>query len=405
MSQPPPGDRQLVILGASGQIAAVARRLGCRLIHVQKPGSPLEQFIEPGSVRSTYYTADYTAESFPSFLEKVLRPLAPDAVVSVREDGLGPAALANARLGLAGTPPEVVETLRDKAKMRALLEGKAPHLTVRASIPTSREDAVDTFLAWGGRPAILKPRASSGSRGVLLVESVADLLAQGDPSGQVLEEHLPGQEYSAESFSVGGVHRIVAIVEKHTGPSFVELAHVVPAPSLDVSAVPVIQDQLTEFLDVVGLVDGPAHTEFKLVDGGIRIIESHNRIGGDGIPHLVRLVTGTDLQRWSMGWPLGLGGPGPQDRPAAAAAAIAFATAPEGVVQSVALPRLEFADATVEDVRSFVKPGDEVAALTSSSARVGSGSVSGADPSRVLAAARRLAAGIDVVCRPTGGRE
>ncbi|MET8233417.1 ATP-grasp domain-containing protein [Micromonospora sp. NPDC005298] len=401
MSQPPPGDRHLVVLGASGQIAAVARRLGCRLIHVQKPGSPLEQFIEPGSVRSTYYTADYTADSFPSFVEQVLRPLAPDAVVSVREDGLVPAALANARLGLAGTPLDVVETLRDKAKMRALLEGKAPHLTVRASVPASLEDAVDTFLSWGARPAILKPRASSGSRGVVLVESVADLLAQGDPSGQVLEEYLPGQEYSAESFSVDGVHRVVALVEKHVGPSFVELAHVVPPPSLGVPAA-VVQDQLIEFLDVVGLVDGPAHTEFKLTDGGIRIIESHNRVGGDGIPHLVRIVTGIDLQRWSLGWPLGLGGPGPQDRPAAAAAAIAFATAPQGTVESVALPTLEFADATVEDVRSFVRPGDKVGALTSSSARVGSASVSGADPSWVLTAARTAAEGIGVVSRPVG---
>ncbi|MEU4216679.1 ATP-grasp domain-containing protein [Actinoplanes sp. NPDC026623] len=339
-----------------------------------------------------------------SFVEQVLRPLAPDAVVSVREDGLVPAALANARLGLRGTPLEVVETLRDKARMRALLEGKAPHLTIRASTPASLDEAVDTFLNWGGRKAILKPRASSGSRGVVLIESVADLLAHGDPSGQMLEEYLPGQEYSAESFSVGGVHRIVALVEKHTGPSFVELAHVVPAPSLGTSAVPVIQEQLIEFLDVVGLADGPAHTEFKLIDGGIRIIESHNRVGGDGIPHLVRLVTGIDLQRWSIGWSLGLGEPDHQERPAAAAAAIAFATAPEGVVQSVALPSLEFPDATVEDVRSFVRPGDRVAALTSSSARVGSGSVSGADASRVLVAAQTLAAGIDVISRPAGGR-
>ena len=61
-------------------------------------------------------------------------------------------------------------------------------------------------------------------------------------------------------------------------------------------------------------------------------------------------------------------------------------------------------DATVEDVRSFVEPGDDVAAQTSSSARVGSASVSGADAARVLAAARTLAAGIDVVTRKAGAR-
>lgn len=398
----PVEDLQLVVLGATGNIAAVARQLGCRLIHVRKPGGSLDQFVEPNSVRSVYYTADYTADSFLSFAEQVLRPLQPDAVVSVREDGLVPAALASTHLGLAGTPLEVVEVLRDKARMRELLTDKAPHLTVRSAVPGSVGEAVDTFREWGGGPAVLKPRASSGSRGVVLVDSVDKLRAQGDPSGRLLEEYLPGQEYSAESFSVGGTHRIVALVEKHVGPSFIEMAHVVPAPSIGLSSTKVIHDQLAEFLDAVGLVDGPAHTEFKLTGGGLKIIESHNRIGGDGIPHLVRLVTGTDLQRWSLGWPLGLGAPDLRARPAAAAAAIAFASAPEGVVQSVALPSLTFLDATVEDVRSFVVPGDSVSPLTSSSARVGSGSASGVDASRVLAAARALAAGIDVRTRPAG---
>ncbi|NEA33577.1 ATP-grasp domain-containing protein [Streptomyces sp. SID13031] len=398
----PPEDLQLVVLGASKQLAAVARQLGCRLIHVQKPGSRLAAFIEPNPVRSTLYTVDYTAAALLGFVEQVLRPLQPDAVVSIREDGLIPAALANEHLGLVGTPLEVVETLRDKASMRALLELKAPHLTLRASVPASTAEAVAIFLGWGGGPAILKPRSGAGSQGVVLIESVDDLRAQGDPSGRLLEEYLPGQEYSAESFSVGGVHRIFAIVEKHIGPSFVELAHVVPAPSLDIASAPAVQGQLVEFLDVVGLVDGPAHTEFKLTGDGLKIIESHSRVGGDGIPHLVHLVTGTDLLRWSLGWPLGLGAPAPGASPAAGAAAIAFATAPEGVVESVVLPSLTFPDATAEEVRSFVKPGDSVAALTSSSARVGSGSASGADASCVLAAARALAEGIRIVTRPAG---
>ncbi|WP_200216696.1 ATP-grasp domain-containing protein [Micromonospora coerulea] len=399
----PPHDRQLVVLGTSGQTAALARQLGCRLIHVQQPGGAVEQYVEPNSLRSTYYTADYTADSFLDFVNQVLRPLRPDAVVSMREDGLVPAAVAGRHLGLVGTPPEVAETLRDKARMRELLELKAPHLTVRAAAPASVDQAVEVFSRWGGGAAILKPRASSGSRGVVLVESVDDLREQGDPARRILEEYLPGQEYSAESFSVDGTHQIVAIVEKHTTASFVEVAHVVPAPSLDISTNPVVRDQLIEFLDVVGLANGPAHTEFKLAPGGIKIIESHNRIGGDGIADLVRLTTGIDLLRWGLGWQVGLGGPDPRPRPAAAAAAVAFATAPEGVVESVALPELTFPDATVEAVCALVGVGDSVTALTSSSARVGSASASGADASRVLAAARTLAAGIQVVTRPVGG--
>ena len=63
------------------------------------------------------------------------------------------------------------------------------------------------------------------------------------------------------------------------------------------------------FLDAVGLVEGPAHTEIRLARNGPRIIESHNRNGGGRINELVRLTFGFDIKATAPGWACGLGEP------------------------------------------------------------------------------------------------
>jgi len=393
-----PGGRRprLVILGASTRIAAVARTLGCDIWHVQKPGSDVTRFVEARSLTSRLFSVDYTTPGFETFLDGVLGPLGPDAIVSVTESGLIPAALANERLGLPGTRLVVAETLRDKLLMRRLLDKTAPDLS--PAYAAADEVAARQVIAVHGR-AILKPRRGSGSRGVRLLTGLPDLDAAGDLDQAIVEEYLPGQEYSAETFSVGGRHRLVAVAEKQTDASFVETAHVVPAPSLSAGRLEAVAAAIGRFLDAVSLTDGPAHTEFKVCGDTVKIIESHNRIAGDGIPELVRLATGVDLKRWSLGWPVGLGAP--DDTPAVAgAAAIAFKTAPAGIVTDVGTPEAEDGPVRVEHIAVTVSPGDEVSELASSADRVGSVTTSGSDPSTTLATALRLADRMIVATRP-----
>ncbi len=377
------------MLGASANIAAVARGLGCEVILVQKPGRPVEPMVEKRKI-SHLYSVDFTAKSFPSFVDRVLRVLRVSAVVSVTEEGLLPAAVANEMLGLPGSPPAVVERLRDKALMRQALLQRAPGLSVGFACPRDAEQAARAVRSWGADHAIVKPRQGTASLGVRLLP-VDALATVTEWSDLLIEEYVPGPEFSAESFSTGGRHRLIAVAEKRTGDGFVELAHVVPpiAP-LDVAA---IAAGITAFLDAVGLRDGPAHTEFKLAPEGMKVIESHNRIGGDGIPGLVRAVTGIDLKAWSVGWPIGLGAPADRPSPTAAAAAVAFATAKPGTVREVSLPQTD--EST--DYLWAVQPGDVVRELRSSADRVGGVAVFGDDPGSALAKAKSFAAQIRVV--------
>jgi biotin carboxylase len=56
-----------------------------------------------------------------------------------------------------------------------------------------------------------------------------------------------------------------------------------------------IQLATQAFLIIMGLREGPSHTELIANDNGIYIVEGHPRTGGDRIVSLVRLTTGIDL--------------------------------------------------------------------------------------------------------------
>jgi hypothetical protein len=55
-----------------------------------------------------------------------------------------------------------------------------------------------------------------------------------------------------------------------------------------------IEERVRRCLDALGVDRGASHTEVKVEDGRVQVIETHTRAGGDRIPLLTRLVTGLD---------------------------------------------------------------------------------------------------------------
>jgi biotin carboxylase len=395
---------RLIVIGASPTIAELAREIDARTIFVQQPGSAADQLI---GTQTNLYTVDFTDDRrFRSLVQEVIQPLGPAAAVSVTETGLRPAAVANEILGTPGTPVGVVERFNDKYLMRQLLAECLPELSGRYAAPQSGSDADGMVRQWGASAkAVLKPRMGTASLGVRLIDGPGGLDAEEDLSSFILEEYFPGQEYSAETFSRGGVHRLVALTEKRVFEStFVEAAHVVPASGLDTREFGVVEYSVSAFLDAMGLTDGPAHTEFKLVSGAVKIIESHTRVGGDGITDLVRRTTGVNLKRLALGWPVGVTEAECTELPEAAAAAVHFISAPAGRVEKVEKAphpgSVEAEGVNVVSVDVSVKPGDIVEELSDSMKRVGRVMVTGSAPGPVLAAARALAARVVIETRP-----
>ena len=153
-------------------------------------------------------------------------------------------------------------------------------------------------------PMIVKPTDRSGSRGIFKVESyealaaaVPQSVAQSFGEEAIVEEFIPGPEYSCESVSFDGEHHILALTKKYTtgAPHFIETGHVQPS-DIPAELIPAVHRQIVAALDALSIRYGASHAEFKLTPAGeARIIEVGARMGGDCIgSDLVYLSTGMD---------------------------------------------------------------------------------------------------------------
>jgi carbamoyl-phosphate synthase large subunit len=72
----------------------------------------------------------------------------------------------------------------------------------RGVLPVPRTDLLGPAAAVGRRyPVIVKPRRGAGSRGISVVESEAELLSLGDDDTRLVQDLLPGDEYSVDVFA------------------------------------------------------------------------------------------------------------------------------------------------------------------------------------------------------------
>jgi len=373
-----------IVVGASENIARVARKLDDEVVFVDAPGSGRRHASQEDSAKS--FVVDWDDEAaLTDFAERVLMPLAPRAVVSVTEHGLVPAAVLSGLLGTPGVPVDVVRATRDKLLMRRVLASKAAHLTV-AYADACDEGGVADLLSRCDR-AVVKPADGTASTDVSVVSSLEEFRRVTDREGRIVEEFAEGAEFSVESFSVDGRHEVIGIVEKGTADGFVEVSHVMPA------ALPAEQERLItravgELLDALGLTDGPAHTEVKLSGDTVKVIETHNRPGGGSIADLVTIVTGIDWRKVSLGWPLGIRPTA--STPHAPAAASVFFTAPPGRVTAVRADAPGWADVTVEYWKVDASVSDLVGELRSSSDRLGMAVLSGPSTDACRGAVRTL---------------
>lgn len=355
----------LVILGANPTVARAAETLPSELIHVQLPGAPA---LDPDiSGSRQVFTFDFReGPAFLTFVDDVLGPLKPTAIVSLTEPGLEPAAAAVQQLGVMGVAPGVVRATRNKLEMRRILERKAPHLNP-AFAPGDDPEAVARLFTGRGR-VVAKPVDGFGSTAVALLDHVHDLPPERRTAATLLEQFAEGLEFSVEMLSSDGRHVLVAIAEKGTTHGFVEVSHTMPPPSLGAHRQRLVERSVGELLDALGVTDGPSHTEVKVDGDKVIVIETHNRLGGDGIADLVELTTGIDWRRAALGWPTGAGLR--RDTAAAAAAATVFLTAAPGRVTAVG-PQPHLTHGSIAEWNVSVKPGDIVQPLRSSEDRLG----------------------------------
>jgi len=153
-------------------------------------------------------------------------------------------------------------------------------------------------------------------------------------------------------------------------------------------------------LDAVSLREGPSHTELKLTSRGPRIIESHNRIGGDNITDLVRQVHGVDFERLAVGVPLGQLDWDGSVREPSGGAAIRFLAPDAGVVRRIRRPSNDALEPGVT-LSMQVRVGDVIPPLTWSPDRIaGHVMATGDSAADALARCERTVAAVAIESAP-----
>lgn len=201
-----------------------------------------------------------------------------------------------------GFPFYSVETAQwstDKFQMKHRFElGDVPHAQ---GGPISKVEEAEGLVF----PVIVKPRDNSGSRGVKLCRNTEELKASIEEALEnskldtvLVEEFIEGPEYSIEGLHYDGKSEVIQFTEKKTTefPYNVELGHIQPANISEEN-----QQKIREIVSKIGkamnYVNCPSHTELKINERGIFVIETSPRLGGDYITStLTPLSTGVNLE-------------------------------------------------------------------------------------------------------------
>lgn len=268
----------------------------------------------------------------------------------------------------------------DKFQMKQrFIEGGVP--CAKGRLISNIEEAEDLNY-----PIIVKPRDNSGSRGVKICNTPAELKESIDEALQyshldsvLVEEVIEGPEYSIESLHYDGKSEVIQFTEKKTTPFpyNVELGHKQPANLSDD-----VKNQIREIVSKIGVAlkfeNCPSHTELKVNERGIFVIETSPRLGGDFITStLTPLSTGINMEDQLLHIALGEKVDTKTGR-VEKASGVCFFDFPEGKVLKI--------DPEIEKVGSWpgvyafnlkLKEGDTVGKITSSLNRYGEFIVSG----------------------------
>lgn len=269
---------------------------------------------------------------------------------------------------------ETAQWSTDKFQMKQrFIEGGVP--CAQGRLIQNADEAKDMFF-----PVICKPRDNSGSRGVKLCrnknelqECIDEALDNSKLDTVLVEEFIEGREFSIETLHYDGKSDVIQFTEKKTTdfPYNVELGHKQPA-NLSGNERQQIRDIISKIAVCMHFENCPSHTELKINDRGIFVIETSPRLGGDYITStLTPLSTGINLEDQLLHIALGEKVDtitGRVDK----ASAVCFFSLPEGEVTAI--------DEHISEVPSWpnvhsfglkLKVGDKVNKITSSLNRYG----------------------------------
>ncbi|MGC8513013.1 MAG: ATP-grasp domain-containing protein [Acidimicrobiales bacterium] len=232
----------------------------------------------------------------------------PDGIVCFVDRQLRRTAQLAERLGLRFHSPAVAEVLADKALQRVALSKSGiaqPNFVVLAA-GWSVGDAARA-LSEVGLPAVVKPIEGSGSRDVVMVGDLNQVVSLS--SSRAYRRGMIVEEYMLDDPTLD--ERIGSYLSVESAVSSGEISHLAITGRFPLSApfresgffIPAllhqeVESSVTALVDstipALGITDSTVHTEVKLTPDGPKIIEVNGRIGGP-IPFLLSSVSAVSM--------------------------------------------------------------------------------------------------------------
>lgn len=335
------------------------------------------------------------------------------AVVATDDATVELAAELAAALNLPHNPPAAAQRTRRKDLARAALA--AAGLPVPAFRTLDLRKPLSDQIRDLAYPAVVKPLALSGSRGVIrvddavqlarAVERVRPILAEARLEGEerhrvLVEDYLPGIEFALEGVLADGRLQPVALFDKPDpleGPYFEETYYVTPS-RLAVSDQARIRERVEAGCRALGLREGPVHAEVRFHRGEAWILEIASRTIGGQCARLLRFGSGATLESLVLRRACGMGGEPPRLRRAAGVLMIPIPGG--GVLRRVEGVLAASAVAGVEEIEISVREGHVLVPLPEGESYLGFIFATGDTPATVEAALRAAHACLRVVVAP-----
>ena len=305
------------------------------------------------------------------------RDFKPNGIMTLATDmPMRSVAAVASELGLKGISTEVALKATDKVEMiNCFKANDVPHPWFRVIRSQSEFNEFCNYIL---PPYIIKPNDSSGSRGVVLINNIAEAQSgfiyskSASKSGIVLvEEFMHGPEVSVEIITVNGVSTVLAITDKLTtgAPHFVEMGHSQPS-MLSEEIQSNIRRVAINAVKAININNNPSHVEIIVTKEGPKLVELGARMGGDCIAtHLVPLSTGVDMVNASIELSLGL--EPCIGRQFSKGSAIRYITSKEGILRDINGLDLVSNMEGVKHIEIVKKSGDSISSIHGSGDRIG----------------------------------
>lgn len=280
-------DQKIIVLGGGIQQERCIKRC-------QKLGYYVVCFDKAETCIGAMVADKFFAVSIDDFDEVLLRVSELVNVVAIMapasEIGNSTASKIAAKQGYIYNSPTVVEMTRNKSEMRKRMTSiglKNPNYVIISSEHLSN-DVLPKKESKILFPCIVKPVDSSAGRGISICYSNVDLsrsveyaLKESSQGLVIIESLLDGIQFSIETLSYSGQHKVVAIAAQTMDRTEmqVEIGHILPAPiskGLNSS----ITEYALKLLNGFDIQTGACHVEVRIVENEIYTLDFASRMGG-----------------------------------------------------------------------------------------------------------------------------